>query len=106
MLCILTDFRLCKYQDTWCRAAQENGVRANGVSILTGATKSRFSRIRSSVIPNPSGTKFTVEVSSTQGKPHSKFEEDSFCHSRETSNQTFEKNLHFLLLFAHFVKLL
>ena len=29
-----------------CRAPQENGVRANGVSLLTGTTKSQFSRIR------------------------------------------------------------
>ena len=28
-----------------CRAAQENGAFANGVSILTGTTKSQFSRI-------------------------------------------------------------
>jgi len=71
-----------------CRAAQESGVHAIGVSILTGTTKSQFSRIRSSVIP---GTKFTVEVPFTQRKPHSKFEEDSFSHSGDTSNQTLEK---------------
>ena len=40
------------YQDTRC-VAQENGACANGVSILTGTTKSRFSRIRSSVIAYP-----------------------------------------------------
>ena len=51
-----------------CLAAQENGARANGVSILTATTKSRFSRIRSSVIPHPNGTKFTVELASTQGE--------------------------------------
>ena len=56
-----------------CRAAQENGACANGVSILTGTTKSRFSRIRSSVIPYPNGTKFTVELASTQGRPDFKF---------------------------------
>ena len=56
-----------------CRAAQENGARANVVSILTGTTKSRFSRIRSSVIPYPNGTKFTVELASTQGRPDFKF---------------------------------
>jgi len=52
-----------------CRAAQENGARANGVSILTGTTKSRFLRICSSVIPHPNGTKFTMELASTQGRP-------------------------------------
>ena len=56
-----------------CCAAQENGARANGVSILTGATKLRFSRIRSSVIPYPNGTKFTVELASTQGGQISNF---------------------------------
>ena len=47
-----------------CCAAQENGMRANGVNILTGTTKSRFSWIRSSMMPNP---KFTVELASIQG---------------------------------------
>ena len=47
-----------------CRAAQENGVRTNVVSILTGTTKSGFSRICSSVIPYPNGTKFTMDPSS------------------------------------------
>jgi len=56
-----------------CRAAQKNRVRTNGVSILTGTTKSRFSLIRSSVIPYPNGTKFTVELASTQGRPDFKF---------------------------------
>jgi len=56
-----------------CRTAQKNGARANGVSILTETTKSRFSRIRSSVIPHPNGTKFTVELASTQGRPDFKF---------------------------------
>ena len=51
-----------------CRAAQENGGRTNGVSILTRTTKSRFSCIHTSTIPFPNDTKFTVELaSSTQG---------------------------------------
>ena len=33
-----------------CCAAQENGVCANGVSILTGTTKLQFSRIHSSMM--------------------------------------------------------
>jgi len=45
--------------------AQENGARANGVNILTGTTKLRFSCIRSSMMSNPNGTKFTVELAST-----------------------------------------
>jgi len=55
------------------RAAQENGAHANGVSILTGITKSRFSRICSSVIAYPNGTKFTVELASMKGRPHFRF---------------------------------
>ena len=43
----------------------------------------------------PNGTKFTEEVPYTQGRPHSKFKEDSFSHSRDTSNQTFKKFLCF-----------
>ena len=51
-------------------AAQENRARTNGVSIFTRTIKSQFSRIRSSVMPNPYGTKFTMELVSTQGRPH------------------------------------
>ena len=61
-----------------CRATQENGAHAIGVSILIGTTKSQFSRICSSVMSDLNNTKFTMEVSSTQGRPHSKFEENSF----------------------------
>ena len=50
-----------------CHTDQEKGVRANGVSILTGTTNSRFSRIRSSVMPDPNGIKFTVSMPFTQG---------------------------------------
>ena len=39
-----------------CRVAQENGAHANGVSILTGTTKSQFSCICSSVMYYPNGT--------------------------------------------------
>jgi len=56
-----------------CRAAQENGARANGVSILTGTTKSRFSRICRSVIAYPNGTTFIVELASMKGRPGFKF---------------------------------
>jgi len=53
-----------------CCVAKENWTQTNGVSILTGATKSRFSHICSSMIPYPNDTKFTVELASTQGRPH------------------------------------
>ena len=48
-----------------CRAAQENGMHANGVSILTGTTCKTcdfHARIRSFVMTDPNGTKFTVEM--------------------------------------------
>jgi len=47
------------------------------------------------MMPYPNGTKFTVELASTQGGSHIKFEEDPFSHSRDTSNQNFEKNSSF-----------
>jgi len=59
-----------------CRAAQQNRVHTNRVitySILKGTTKSRFSCIRSSMMSYPNGTKFTEELASMQGSPHSKF---------------------------------
>ena len=61
-------------------------------SALTGTTKLRFSRILSSVISTPNGTKFAVEVPSTHGRPHSKFEEDRASRSRNMSQQNIEKN--------------
>ena len=89
---------------THCRAAQENGARANRVNIFTTA-KSRFSRICSSVMPCPNSSKFTVELVSTQGRPHSKFEyKDSSNCSRDMSQKIFVKNLLFLCHFAHFAK--
>ena len=69
--------------------------------ILTGTTKSQFSRTRSCVILDLNGTKFTVEVPFTQGRPHSKFKEDSFSHSQDTSNQTFKK-IFFVFYFSRF----
>ena len=56
-----------------CRAAQDKGAHANGVSILTGTTKSQF-HVSSSVMSSPNGTKFTVEIASMQERPHSKFD--------------------------------
>ena len=72
-----------------CRAAKENGLCTNGVSILTGTTKLQFLRTLSSVMSDLNNAQFIMEVPSTQGRPHSKFEENSFSHSRDMSNQTF-----------------
>ena len=44
--------------------AQENGACTNGVSILTGTTKSHFHQ---SMMPYLNGTKFTVWLASTRG---------------------------------------
>ena len=55
-----------------CCAAQENGVRANYVSILTGTTKSQFWRIRNSIIFYLKNTKVAVEVPTYQGTLHIK----------------------------------
>ena len=57
-----------------CHVAQENGVCANGVSILTETAKLRFSHICSSVMSSPNGTKFTMELASMKGRPDFKFE--------------------------------
>ena len=45
-----------------CRAAQKNGLSADGVGILTGTVKSRFSCVRSSVMSYPNSNMFTVEL--------------------------------------------
>ena len=74
-----------------CRAAQENGVSVNGVSILTETTKSRYSRIHSSVMSYPNGTKCTVELASMQGRPHFKLWQDPLSCSWDMSQQIFIK---------------
>ena len=95
------------HQDT--HAAQENGAWANGVSILTERTKSRFSRICSSVMSNLNRTKFTMEVPSTWERPQPKFKENAFNHSWDTSNQTFKKIFYVFsfcfLPFTHLIKI-
>jgi len=73
------------------RAAQENGVRANGVSILTGTTKSRFSRICNSMMAYPNGTKFAVELASMKWRPRFKFLQDPSNCSGDMSQQNFIK---------------
>jgi len=108
MVSITTNCNLSRHTVV-CRAAQENGARANGVSILTGTTNSRFSRICSSVIAYPNGTKFTVELASIKEKSHFKFQQDPLSCSRDMSQQNFLKFLHFFLFFlchfAHFAKI-
>ena len=66
-----------------------NGTCANGVSILTGRTKLRFSRILSSVMPHPKGTKFAVELLSIRRIPYFKFERNPISHSWYTTEQNF-----------------
>ena len=67
-----------EYQDTrWCVVQpQENGARAKYVSILTGITKSRFSRIHNSVVFYLIDPRIAVEVPAYQGRLHTKFEEN------------------------------
>jgi len=90
-----------------CRVAQENGGRANVVSILTETTKLRFSHNCSSVMAYPNGIKFTVELASMKGRPHFKFYQDPLSRSRDMSQQIFVKILGFFFLrhFAHFAKI-
>ena len=87
-----------------CHVAQENGACANRVSILTGRAKSQFSQICSFLMSDLNGSKFTMEVPSTQGRPNSKFEKNSSSHSRDTSNQTFEK-IYFVFFYSSFCTL-
>ena len=79
------------------KTTKQNVHKRSEYFILTGTTNSQFSRIRSSVMPDPNGTKFTVEVPSTQGRPHSKFEE-RFLQIQAIK---LSKILCFFLLFAH-----
>ena len=51
---------------------KKTGRAQTGVSMLTGITKSRFSRIHRSVIFYPKNTKFAVEVRAYNRKLHSK----------------------------------
>ena len=60
-----------QYHTVVCCAAQENGVRANRVSILTETTKSRFSRICSSVMIYPKWHQICSGVSLHEGEARS-----------------------------------
>ena len=82
---------------------KKTGCVQTGVSILTGITKSRFSRIHRSVIFYPKNTKFTVEVPTYNRKLHSKIEVNHASRFRNTSNQSFGfcSWFFFLFFFSH-----
>ena len=84
-----------------CCAAYENRARPNGVSIFTGTTKSQFSRIRGSIMPYSNGTKFTVELASSKGRPHFKFEWDLFSRLWDMCQQIFMKTFLIFFFFLH-----
>ena len=73
-----------------CHAAQENGACANYVSILTGTTKSRYSRIHNSVVFYLINSKVAVEVPAYQRGLHTIFEENHVKRFRDMSEQTFK----------------
>ena len=53
-------------------------------------------------MPDLIGSKFIVEVLSTQGRLHSKFKEGSFSYFKDMSNQTFERiSSIFFVFFSH-----
>ena len=85
-----------KSRHTVCRAVQENGARANYMSILTGT---RFSRICNSMIFYLKNTDVTVEVPAYKGRLHTKFEENRIKRFRDISEQTFE----FFFVFFFFI---
>ena len=49
--------------------------------------------------------KFTVELASMQGKPHSEFLQDPSSCSRDTSQQIFVKICFFSLVISHTAKI-
>ena len=90
-------------QDTRYRAAQENGVHANDVSVYW--QEQEFSRICHSVLPYPNGTKFTVELTSRPDlqDPSSRFRDMS---QQNLANKNFLIFFFFIfLLFAHFAQI-
>ena len=73
-----------------CRAAQENVAHVNYVSILTGTTRSQFSRIHTSMVCYLINPKVALEVPAYQRKLHTKFEENRAKCFRDMSEQTFK----------------
>ena len=68
---------------------RKTGRAQTGVSILTGTTKTRFSRIHRSVIFYPKITKFAVELPAYKGTLHTKIEVNRASRFRDTSEQSF-----------------
>jgi len=78
---------------------QENRIRANHVSILTGATRSQSSCIHNSIIFYPIDAKFAVEVPAYEGRLHTVWQKLSEIWVNKLKCSL----LHFFLLrlFAH-----
>ena len=67
------------------------GPRKRGArKVRTGITKSRFSRIHNSVVFYLINPKVAVEVSTYQGRLHTKFEKNRAKRFRDMSEQTFK----------------
>ena len=94
-----------RYQDTQQCVVRPNkmGCAQTGVSILTGITKSQFSRIHRSVIFYLKNTEFAVEVLVYNRKLHSKVEVNCVSRFQDTSDQSFGfcSSLFFFFLHKH-----
>jgi len=79
---------------------KKTGRAQTGVSILTGITKSQFSRIHRSMIFYLKNTKFAVEVPAYNRKLHSKVEVNRTSRFRHTIDQSlsFCSSFFFLLI--------
>ena len=79
------------------------GRAQTGVSILTGTTKLRFSRIHISVTFYLKITKFVVELPAYKGRLDSKIEVNHARHFRDTRDQSFSfcSSFFFFSVFSH-----
>ena len=68
---------------------KKTGRAQTGVSILTGITKSQFSRTYRSMIFYPKNTKFAVEVPAYNRKLHSEVEVNHASRFQDKSDQGF-----------------
>ena len=86
-----------------CHTAQENGARANYMSILTVTTKLRFSPIYSSVVFYLINPKVAVDVPVYQRRLHTKFEKNCAKRFRDVSEQAFKffSSFFFFFVFLH-----
>ena len=64
-------------------SVQPKSQQATPVSILTGRKKTRFSHLRSSVLPLRNNTNFAVDTTANFSTPHSKFERNRFKRFRD-----------------------